>query len=313
MNDQDKDKEQLIAELHNVRQRAGGLAAQLARTQQAEASLRASEGKYRRLYQSLMDAFVSVDMTGRIQEFNDPYRQMLGYEPEELLARTYVDLTPERWHAFQAKIIQEQVLQRGYSDTYEKEYRRKDGTTFPVELRTYLIRDEHCRPAAMWAIMRDITERKRAEAELRNAKQQLEQRVQERTAELTGANERLQAEVGQRRQAEEKVAIFHRFVEAATQGFGMAHVDGQIIYVNPFLARLFGAQRPEDVIGNHVSAYYPSDYLLRRERRSFPPCAAMKPGKGNRGWFSLTAKCTRRSIPFFRSWTSTETCSVPPP
>ena len=116
----------------------------------------------------------------------------------------------------------------------------------------------------------DITDRRRAEEELQKANERLELRVLERTAELTKANERLQAEVQQRRQAEEQLVMFRRFAEAATQGFGMADVDGQIAYVNPFLARLFGAQKPEDVIGKHVSAYYPSDYLRRREREIIP-------------------------------------------
>ena len=180
-----------------------GFAQDITEQKQAEAALRASEAKYRRLHQSMMDAFVSVNMDGRIQEFNDAYRQMLGYEPEELHARTYIDITPERWHASQAKIIQEQVLQRGYSDTYEKEYRRKNGTIFPVELRTYLITDENGKPAAMWAIMRDITKRKRAERELQEANERLEERVRERTAELRQANELLQAEVEERRRAEQ--------------------------------------------------------------------------------------------------------------
>jgi PAS domain S-box-containing protein len=236
----------------------------------SEAALQASEAKYRRLYQGMMDAFVSVSMDGRIQEFNDAYREMLGYEPEELRALTYIDITPTRWHAFQAKLIHDQVLQRGYSDIYEKEYRRKDGTIVPVELRTYLVSDDNGQPAAMWAIMRDITQRKRAEHELKEAKDRLEDRVRERTAALTEANERLQAEVKQRRQAEEQLAIFRRFVESAAQGFGMADVEGRIIYVNPYLARLFGAERPADVIGKQVASFYPAGYLERREREIIP-------------------------------------------
>ena len=52
----------------------------------AEEAGRFSEAKYRRLYESMMDAFASADMDGSIREYNKAYRAMLGYEPEELLA-----------------------------------------------------------------------------------------------------------------------------------------------------------------------------------------------------------------------------------
>jgi PAS domain S-box-containing protein len=130
---------------------------------QAEEALRSSELKYRRLHESMTDAFVATDMEGHIQEFNPAYRAMLGYADEELRLLTYWDLTPETWHAFEDRIVAEQVLPKGYSGVYEKEYRRRDGTVFPVELRTTLIRDEAGRPTGMWAIVRDITDRKLAE------------------------------------------------------------------------------------------------------------------------------------------------------
>ena len=88
---------------------------------------------------------------------------MLGYEAAELKALTYQDLTPANWREFEQRIVTEQILTRGFSDVYEKEYRRKDGTVFPVELHTTLLRNPDGEPVAMWGTVRDITERKRAE------------------------------------------------------------------------------------------------------------------------------------------------------
>ena len=139
----------------------------------SEDVLRASEAKYRRLYEGMIDAFVSVDMTGKIKEYNKSYQDMLGYSSEELGSLTYKDLTPEQWHAFEDSIIQKQVLPRGYSDVYEKEYQRKDGTVFPVELRAILVRDDAGEPSSMWAIIRDITIRKHTEQALNTSEARL--------------------------------------------------------------------------------------------------------------------------------------------
>ena len=127
---------------------------------QREIALSESESKYRRLYESMTDAFVRVDMAGRLVEWNPAYQAMLGYDAEELAGKTYVDLTPDQWHAMESRIVDEQVLVNGHSSVYEKEYRCKDGTVLPVELRTYLLRDDKGAPSGMWAIVRDISERK---------------------------------------------------------------------------------------------------------------------------------------------------------
>lgn len=133
-----------------------------------ERALAASQTKYRRLYDSLMDGFVRVTMDGRIVEYNQTYREMLGYSDQELPALTYVDITPSRWHEIEGRIVAEQVLVRGYSEVYEKEYRGKDGRIFPVELRTNLIRDERGEPESMWAIVRDISARRMIEDQMRS-------------------------------------------------------------------------------------------------------------------------------------------------
>ena len=124
-------------------------------------ALKESEAKHRLLFESMMDAFVYVDMNGYILEANHAYQLMLGYSEEELRQLTFIDLTPEKWHAFEQSILEKQVLAQGNSEVYEKEYRRKDGAIFPVELRTFLIRDNTGSPTGMWAIVRDITARKK--------------------------------------------------------------------------------------------------------------------------------------------------------
>ena len=139
----------------------------------AEEKLRESERKYRSLHESLMDAVASVDLAGHMLEFNGVFESMLGYSAEEIHRLTYSDITPARWHASEAQIIAEQVLKRGYSDVYEKEYRRRDGTIVPVELRTFLVRDEAEAPTGMWAVVRDISARKQAEAEREKLEEQL--------------------------------------------------------------------------------------------------------------------------------------------
>jgi PAS domain S-box-containing protein len=81
----------------------------------------------------------------------------------ELYQLTYEDITPKKWHAMEAEILEHQVLRRGYSEIYEKEYIREDGNVFPVEVRTYRMDEENGQIAGMWAVVREITERKWAE------------------------------------------------------------------------------------------------------------------------------------------------------
>jgi len=138
----------------------------------AEERIKESEKKYRELYEGSQDGFVHVDMEGHIKEFNRAYIEMLGYSKDELMKLTYVDLTPKKWHSMEGKIVKEQILTKDYSEVYEKEYLKKDGTIFPISLRTYLIRDEKGNPSGMWAFVRDITKRKRMEEALCESEEQ---------------------------------------------------------------------------------------------------------------------------------------------
>ena len=126
---------------------------------EAQNRLLESERKWRELFENLRDGWVSTDMDGHFLECNRSFEELIGYTADELKSLTYQDLTPERWHAFEHDVVENLILGRGYSGVYQKEYIRRNGTVFPVELSSYLVRDESGQPVGMWGLARDISVR----------------------------------------------------------------------------------------------------------------------------------------------------------
>jgi diguanylate cyclase (GGDEF)-like protein/PAS domain S-box-containing protein len=144
-----------------------GIGRDITQRKAGEESLRRSEERYRSLYDSMLDGYARMDIDGRIIESNAAFRGLLGYSAEELAELTYRDITPAQWAEAEAEIIGEEVLVFGHSGIYEKTFRRKDGIEFPVELQTYRINDPDGNQAGTSAIVRDISERRENEANLR--------------------------------------------------------------------------------------------------------------------------------------------------
>ena len=141
----------------------------------AEGALRDSEERYRGLFESSVDGIIITDLAGNILKVNPAFLKMLGYSMEELRRLSYQQLTPARWHESEARIVREQIFERGYSDEYEKEYIRKDCSIFPISIRVWLSKDKQGQLEGMWGIVRDITERKLAEEALRESESRFRQ------------------------------------------------------------------------------------------------------------------------------------------
>lgn len=129
----------------------------------AQKQLIESEGRYRRLHESMTDAYAMVDMNGKIIESNKSFQELTGYSGEELSKLTYEEITPEVWHEGEKQYIIKTIRSIGNASPYEKEFIRKDGSVVPVEIRLFALFDDNKNMHALWAIVRDITERKNAE------------------------------------------------------------------------------------------------------------------------------------------------------
>ena len=132
----------------------------------ADQKLKESEEKYRTLFESSKDGIAMVDLEGNIIDCNQSIIDMTGYTRVETINLTYRQYTPKKWYKMEDDIMNNQVLVRGFSDEYEKECIRKDGTIFPVSTRVMLRRGPYGKPVGYWAFMKDITEHKKIDEEI---------------------------------------------------------------------------------------------------------------------------------------------------
>ncbi len=131
----------------------------------AESALREREARYRAIVETSLDGFWVVDTNGRILEVNDPYLQRSGYTREELLRLSLFDIDATR--------TREQIqatLEKGGVRIDEAWHRAKDGSVWPLEVSSVRVPTE---PGRRYAFLRDITERKRVEEELRRGAERL--------------------------------------------------------------------------------------------------------------------------------------------
>jgi PAS domain S-box-containing protein len=139
----------------------------------AEEFLQQSEEKYRTIIENMEDGCHEVDIKGNFTFFNESMRKIMGYEREELLGmnnRQYADEENTR------KVYQ--VYNRVYRTgkpvkNFEWQIIRKDGAHRDIEVSTSLIRDTEGHPTGFRGIVRDTTDRMRAEEELRTSRSQL--------------------------------------------------------------------------------------------------------------------------------------------
>jgi PAS domain S-box-containing protein len=164
------------------------------------------------------DAIIGLTLDGRIETWNPGAEKLFGYSLEEVRGLPSMILVPAD-NSTVVESLLEQIRSGERVQNYESTRVRKDGGRVDVSLNISPIRDGAGRLVGASVIARDIAESKKARLALERARQELEQRVAERTAELKQLNEKLgqnvaeqiringqlQAEVKTRRRLEQRV------------------------------------------------------------------------------------------------------------
>jgi PAS domain S-box-containing protein len=133
----------------------------------AEKELRASEERFRDLFENAEDTIYTLDLKGCLTSINRRGEEMFGYRREDFLERGIGVVVPPEYHQRMHEALRRKMGGETPT-TYELEIIRKDGSRIPVEVSSRLIIQDGV-PIGIQGIARDISARRRAEREIRRS------------------------------------------------------------------------------------------------------------------------------------------------
>lgn len=186
-----------------------------------EEKLRRREARYRELVESVNSIILRLDSEGRITFLNEFAERFFGYTEEELLWRnvvgTIVPLVDSQGQDLQEKINDLLRHPERYSSS-ENENITRDGRRVWISWTNRPVLDDEGQLTGILCVGNDLTTRRQMELQLR---------------------------------------IHQAAVESSSNGIGLASLEGIITYVNPAYLDLWGYDRPEEVVGRHISEFMP--------------------------------------------------------
>jgi len=202
-----------------------------------------AEGELNRFFDLSVDLFVIAGGDGLFKRVSPAVTEVLGYTVDEALNIPYMDMIHPEDRDRAKETVKEQLEQGRRIDEFVGRFRHKNGTYRILSWRSMP------RGGLMFATARDVTDEVRAGRELREARDQLEIRVAERTSALAKANETL--EKSERR--------FRALIEHGSDSIALIDSDNRILYMSPAVTHVEG-YTPEELVGrNGMEFTHPDD------------------------------------------------------
>ena len=158
------------------------------------------------VFMSVSDAILIEDLDGNVQEMNDEAVRAYGWQRCELLGKSLKTILPPQQHPLADSLLNDCKAGREISNM-EGERWSKDGRIIPVLLTMTLLRDESGKPLGIVTIAKDISRRKQKELELEKQRQELEEQVAQRTAQLQAAIVSVEKANRELQQVQERLSI----------------------------------------------------------------------------------------------------------
>ena len=178
---------------------------QLIERRRAEQVLNEQEAQYRLLFENATHGIYRTTPDGRILLANPALLEMLGYDSLEQLAARNLEADGTE-AAYERGDFKARLEVAGELRGLEATWKRRDSRMIFVRENAHLVRDSEGKPLFYEGSVEDITARREAEEALRQAHDELEMRVEQRTAALAEANRALTAEIAERQQTQAQLA-----------------------------------------------------------------------------------------------------------
>jgi len=252
-------------------------------------SLRATEEKYRGIFENALEGIYRTTPSGRFLDANPALAHIFGYDSPEELMNTVTHVGKQLYVDPEARKRFISIIDRQDYSSFEMEMRKKDGSTYWGCFRGRAVRNADGETSYYEGFAEDITERKRAEEKLRQYRDHLEALVKERTAQLEERNRQLKSEIAERKQVEEALRESENKYRTIFENTGNATLifeeDTTISLVNAEFEKLFHYSRDEvegkkswtELILEEEMEWLMGNHRLRRiDPEAVPRCYELK-------------------------------------
>ncbi len=201
-----------------------GVAMDVTERKRAEEALRVSEERFRSLYTRTPGMLHSIDASGRLVDVSDRWLEVLGYERSEVIGRRAPEFLTEESRHYAETVVLPQLMKTGHAREIAYQFVKKNGEIVDILLSAVSERDKDGGVSRSFAILTDVTERKRAEEALR-----------------------------------ESEARYRWLIEGAPYAMVIANGEGRIVMVNAETEKLFKYNRIQ-LVGEPLEILMPEHF-----------------------------------------------------